>query len=154
MLWTPRDVMLSWQRSTGLNNGPRKKRRRLESASNVFYCTFTKQQEYKSQSTDVFFLCFFVSFCCWKKYIMQIYISQLQQTVPPMRAERERAEGSWRAYNHTLQPVSPPQMWGENNNKKKKQGNILAESTISTGFGLSWPPQPPQQTRFVLHYGL
>lgn len=70
----------------------------------------------------------------------------------------QRAEGSWRAYNHTLQPGFPPQAWGggNNNKKKKKNGNILAESTISTGFGLSWPPcpTPNQQTHFVLQYGL
>lgn len=35
------------------SNGPKQRR---ESASNVFYCTFTKRREYKSQSTDFFFL--------------------------------------------------------------------------------------------------
>lgn len=33
----------------------------------------------------------------------------------------QRAEGSWRAYNHTLQPGFPPQAWGGGNNNKKKK---------------------------------
>lgn len=67
---------------------------------------------------------------------MQIYISQLQQTVPPMGAE-SRGELEGLQSHFTAWFSSTGVGGGQQQQKKKKNGNILAESTISTGFGLS-----------------
>lgn len=69
---------------------------------------------------------------------MQIRISQLQQTVPPMRGRGE-LEGLQSHFTACLSPTDVEEMgWGGATKKKqKKQGNILVESMISTGFGLS-----------------
>lgn len=70
---------------------------------------------------------------------MQISISQLQQTVPPIRAEsRGELEG---LQSHFTACLSSTNVGGKTTTKKKEKkkknrGNILAESTISTGFGL------------------
>lgn len=117
MLGTPRDVMLSWRRS---NNGPRTKRRRLESASNVFYCTFTKQQEYKSQSTDVFFL-----FFCFVLLLEEVYYANLYLTTAANSPSDESREGESRGELEGLQShftacFSSTDVGGKQQQQKKK----------------------------------
>lgn len=65
---------------------------------------------------------------------MQICISQLQKTVPPMRGRGE-LEGLQSHIIACLSSTDVVVVVG--GGTTKKQGNILAESTISTRFGLS-----------------
>lgn len=148
MLGTPRDMMLSWRRSTGLNNG----------GSNQHQMYFIVHLQ-NNKSTKVSPQTFFSLFFCFVLLLEEVYYANLYLTTAANSPSDESREGESRGELEGLQShftacFSSTDVGGKQQQKKKKQGNILAESTISAGFGLSWRPQPPQQTHFVLHYGL
>lgn len=97
-------------------------------------------------SPQTFFFFVFLLFC-WKEY-MQIYISQLQQTVPQMRAERKRAERSRRAYNHTfIHPVFLPRIPPQTLENKNRQTFLWTPRAQGSPLVLAFSdPLPPQPT--------
>lgn len=97
---------------------------------------------------------FFFSFFCWKEYIMQIYISQLQQTVPPMGAE-SRGELEGLQSHFTAWFSSTGVGGGGNNNKKKKKTETFLRSPQSPlVLACPDPPAPHPTNKHTLCFSM
>lgn len=70
----------------------------------------------------------------------------------------QRAEGSWRAYNHTLQPGFPPQAWGgggeQQQQKKKKTETFLRSPQSPLVLACPDPPAPHPTNKHTLCFSM
>lgn len=112
----------------------------------MYFIVHLQNNKSTKVSPQTFFFLFF--FLLEGVYYANLYLTTAANS-PSMRAERKRAEGSWRAYNHTLQPAFPPHAWGGGNNKKKTGKHSCGVHDLHW-FWLVLTPLPPPTNKHTL----